>query len=385
MGNLLLTGFYLLFPVLAIYLCYRYNFFNKIGAVVICYIVGITVGNIGILPAEAAAVQEQVSEAAVALALPLLLFSMDIKKWSRLAGKTMLSMALTALAIIIIASGGYFIIRHSTANSWQLAGMAVGVYTGGTPNLAAIKTALDIDSSRFIIVHTYDTVWSALYIIFSITIAQKFFNRFLPPFEKTEISPEEAGNESETEDIHSYAGMVSKRTLPFLGSAFLISAVIVGVSVTATSLAPEEYSTSLVMLLITTLGIAASLVKKIRNIEKSFQLGMYIIYIFCLVVGSMANYKAVIDIDFTILAYISAAIFGTMFLHMLFCRLLKIDTDTFIITSVSAICSPPFVPVVADALKNREVILSGLTMGIIGYAIGNYLGISVGIILKTWF
>ena len=48
----ILVGFYILFPVLAIWLCFRYEFFNKIGAVFICYLVGITVGNIGIIPGK---------------------------------------------------------------------------------------------------------------------------------------------------------------------------------------------------------------------------------------------------------------------------------------------------------------------------------------------
>ena len=56
----------------------------------------------------------------------------------------------------------------------------------------------------------------------------------------------------------------------------------------------------------------------------------------------------------------------------------------FIITSASAICSPPFVPVVAAALKNRAVIISGLTTGIIGYALGNYLGITMAYVVKSF-
>jgi uncharacterized membrane protein len=70
-------------------------------------------------------------------------------------------------------------------------------------------------------------------------------------------------------------------------------------------------------------------------------------------------------------------------LHGLFCKIFKIDTDTYIITSVSAICSPPFVPVVAGALKNKEIILSGLTTGIIGYAIGNYLGVGLAYVFRA--
>jgi uncharacterized membrane protein len=44
--------------------------------------------------------------------------------------------------------------------------------------------------------------------------------------------------------------------------------------------------------------------------------------------------------------------------------------------------SPPFVPVVAHALKNKYIIISGLIIGIIGYAIGNYLGVLLAYWIK---
>lgn len=50
---------------------------------------------------------------------------------------------------------------------------------------------------------------------------------------------------------------------------------------------------------------------------------------------------------------------------------------TMIITSVSAICSPPFVPAMAAALNNSAVLISGLVTGVVGYAVGNYLGNAV--------
>ena len=136
--------------------------------------------------------------------------------------------------------------------------------------------------------------------------------------------------------------------------------------------------------MITSLGIAASFFSKIRRIEKTYQLGMYFILIFCLVVGSMANIEKLININWLIMSYIAFCIFGTFVLHALFCRIFKIDTDTFIITSISAICSPPFVPVVANALNNKQIILSGLTTGIIGYAVGNYLGITFAYVFRAF-
>jgi hypothetical protein len=83
--------------------------------------------------------------------------------------------------------------------------------------------------------------------------------------------------------------------------------------------------------------------------------------------------------------WVGVVIFGSMTLHLLLAALFRIDTDTVIITSVAAICSPPFVPLVAGALHNREIIVGGLTSGIIGYALGNYLGITCALVLKTVF
>ena len=59
-----------------------------------------------------------------------------------------------------------------------------------------------------------------------------------------------------------------------------------------------------------------------------------------------------------------------------------IQPDEFIITSTALSNSPPFVPVVAAALKNKEVVIPGMIIGVIGYAIGNYLGVAVAYLLK---
>ena len=83
-----------------------------------------------------------------------------------------------------------------------------------------------------------------------------------------------------------------------------------------------------------------------------------------------------------ILLYVTLAVFGSLFIQAVLSKIFKVDTDTMMITSTAFICSPPFVPVVAAALKNREVIVSGLTVGILGYAVGNYLGITIAYLLR---
>ncbi|MCG8616047.1 MAG: DUF819 family protein, partial [Desulfobacterales bacterium] len=160
--------FYLVFPAVIIWACIRYPLLDKIGMIILCYATGLILGNSGILPAGISDIQEQICEATVALSLPLLLFSLDLRQWVHLAGKTILSMGLATLSIILVSATGLLFL--SGADNWKLMGMAVGVYTGGTPNLAAIKTALDVDPERFLTFHTYDIFISLLCVIFFITI-----------------------------------------------------------------------------------------------------------------------------------------------------------------------------------------------------------------------
>ena len=138
-----------------------------------------------------------------------------------------------------------------------------------------------------------------------------------------------------------------------------------------------------VILLITTLGIGASLVPAVNNTPKTFELGMYFILVFSVVVASLVDVTTLGGKTPTLFAYLALVIFGSLALHIILARLLHIDADTVIVTSTALICSPPFVPVVAGALRNREIVVSGLTVGIVGYAIGNYLGYLVAVLLRS--
>jgi uncharacterized membrane protein len=75
------------------------------------------------------------------------------------------------------------------------------------------------------------------------------------------------------------------------------------------------------------------------------------------------------------------AVFISLALHAVFCRVMKVDADSMVISSVAFINSPPFVPMVSAAMKNRNALVTGLAAGIAGYAVGNHFGILLSWIL----
>jgi uncharacterized membrane protein len=276
---------------------------------------------------------------------------------------------------------GFWIFRDTLPEAWKIAGMLTGIYTGGTPNMAAIKTALNVDTEVYLMTHTYEVALGAIYLVFILSIGQRVFLLWLRPFK----SPETGNLKLDTnleEDYESYTGFFQRKIfVPVLG-AFGLSILIFASSYGISRLIPETFATAAIILLITTFGIAFSFVPKIKNIKKTFQTGMYIILIFSLVVSSMADIRQLVNISFDLFWFVALAMFGSHILHALLAKLFRIDADTVIISGSALICSPPFVPVVAGALRNREVILTGLIVGIAGYAIGNYLGVFLAYMLR---
>jgi uncharacterized membrane protein len=420
MKIILLILFYFTFPLIIIFLCKKWPILKKIGSIVLAYGFGLILGSIGILPHgsdayrlalqgraalpetemqtllnsgaisqddsyvnSTASTQDLLVSVIVPLAFPLLLFSLNIKRWLRFAREGIISMILALISVIVIVSSGYFIFKNVVPDSWKVAGMLVGVYTGGTPNLVSLKVALGVDPNLFVMTSTYDMIVGAITLIFFITVGPGIFRAFLPPFKHTGGSGVTDEIIEEAESFEDFSGMFRKgRILPLLealGLALLIFIASFGISL----LLPKISQMVVVILSITTLGIMASLINRINKIEKTFQLGMYFILVFSFAVASMADLSVVFSIGFLgLFAYISYAYFGTLILHILLSKIFRVNADDFLITTTAFVFSPPFVPVVAGALKNKDVIITGITVGIIGYVIGNYLGVGLGYFLK---
>jgi uncharacterized membrane protein len=416
----LLVLFYVTFPLVIIMMCKKWSFMKRLGSIVLAYFFGLLLGNIGLLPSGSdeyrlelqgraamprpevellisqgtvqaddlyvntiASLQDMVLTLIVPLAIPLLLFSLNIRRWLRFAGKGFLSMVLAFVSVIVIIFTGFLIFRNLVPDAWKISGMLIGVYTGGTPNLAAIKTALEVDPSLFIMTHTYDMIIGAITIIFFITIGSQVFGLVLPKFKKETGDELVDGVVEEVEDLDDFSGMLSKGRLPKLLMALGFSLVIFALAAGVSFLIPSVPQMVVVILGITTFGIAASLIGWVNRIEKTFQLGMFLILVFSLVVASMADLSVIFSIKYiNLFLFITYAYFGSMLLHLLLSVIFKVDTDNYLITTTALIYSPPFVPVVAAALKNKDVIITGLTVGIIGYVIGNYLGVAMGFFLK---
>jgi uncharacterized membrane protein len=346
-----------------------------VGPVVVCYAVGILLGNTPGLALQTK-VSLSVSEAAVPLAIPLLLFSTDVPRWARLARSTLLSFVLACVSAMVGASVVGLAVADRSDEWWKMSGMLVGVYTGGTANMNAVGLALKVREETFILLNTADIVVCSAYLLFLVTVAQRVVQSFLPRF------PNPTGwDEGGTEEAQQ-GSLLTWERIRGMALSFLLAAAIAGVSVGASKAVLGGIEAPAVLLLITTLALVASFRPEVRHLPGSAALGDYALLVFCVAVGTLANARQLQETGLFVFGFCAAVVALSVGLHFALAALFRIDADTVLITSTATIFGPAFIGPVARALRNRELVVSGLTTGLMGFAVGTYLGLAVAWLLR---
>ncbi len=351
----------------------RFKAAKVLGPVVLCYGAGILFGNIG-LPLNTQ-VSIEMSSAAVPLAIPLLLFSSEVKKWLSLARPLLISFALACFSAVASAAAIGWVFKGRTDEWWKIAGMLVGVYVGGTANMTAIGIALDVKKETFLLVSSSDLVTGGVYLLLLLSIGQRVALFFLKPFVPTDGAAEHV-------EVPAGDGFNRKNVKPLL-IAFGLAVAIVGVSVGLSFLVLKRLDTPFVLVALTTGGILASLSPKVRALAGAYDLGEYSLFVFCFSVGSMADVSQLAGSSPVIFLLVLATMCLAVVMHVGLSRAFGIDADTTIICNTATIFGPAFIGPVASALKNRQLVGPGLTLGLAGIALGTYFGLFTAYALKS--
>jgi uncharacterized membrane protein len=360
-------------PLLWIKLVNRFHIENWLSPVVLSYATGIVVANFDLIPFDDS-FSATVSEVTILLAIPLLLFSTDIRGWIKHAKTTILSFTISVLSGIVASIVMALLFRTSVDQSWIISGMLVGVYTGGTPNMNAIGMALEANQETLVLLNAADIICGGIYLIFLTSVAHRLYLKFLPPFKKSQNN-----SQIESEDRFPAKGITLKGFLEASGLTILIIGASVGISWLVFSALDNV---AFILLLLTTFSVFASLSPVIRKIKGTFEMGEYLLLMFCVAIGMMADFTKLAAEGGMIVGFTALVLSTTIILHLIFSKLFKIDADTVLITSTAAIYGPVFIGQVASVIKNRSLVFSGMATGLIGFAIGNYLGIAVAYFVR---
>jgi len=116
----------------------------------------------------------------------------------------------------------------------------------------------------------------------------------------------------------------------------------------------------------------------------SFTLGEYLLLVFALSLSIQGKWSDITRGSNILFIITAVSMYSSIGLNLILSKLFGIDRDTFLISSTSAIYGPPFVTQIASVIKNKYLLMPGILAGLLGYALGNYIGLAVYYLLVTF-
>lgn len=380
---ILLLLIFCLTPAGVLWLCRRVTLLGKIGPIMVLYGLGMLIGNLPFTPEQIKPLQDLIPNVMVPLAIPMMLFGCSFtRKEVRLQVKICVSGFLSVVVAVVL---GYLLFGRNVEQGAQIGGIMSGMYTGGMVNAAALQAIFRINSENYILMSSYDIIISFLYLVFLLGVGIPLFRRLYGE-RRREISlsdQQEIERQIEKNKENPYRKLLTREGAKQLGKIVALTLAIVAVSGGVALLMNEGWFMVVFILLITTLGVIASFFPAVRKMDLSYDVGMYLIYIFSITIASMADFSNLqMEGGLNLMLYVIMAVFVSLAVHALFCRLMRVDADSMISSSVAFINSPPFVPMASAAMRNKNALVTGLGAGIVGYALGNHFGVLMAKLLS---
>ena len=104
----------------------------------------------------------------IPLSIPLMLLACNLSGWS--TGKALKAGLCGFTAVVIVTVAGFFLFRGNSdpRQFAQVCAVAIGIYTGGIPNMGAIARGVGMDPDTYLYITSYDLIVTGLYLVFVI-------------------------------------------------------------------------------------------------------------------------------------------------------------------------------------------------------------------------
>jgi uncharacterized membrane protein len=359
--------------VLAEWLAKR-RFFKSMGAALIVIITTAITANAGLIPSSSA--QVPVYDGIFTYLAPLSIFFLMLKanlRSLRKAGGAMVSLFLTGSVgtiLGVVLSMKLFDAEHTIGSlHYAIAGMFTGTYIGGSVNFNAVALHYGVskDGTLFAAATAADNIITALWMVATLLVPQ-LLNRYYPRKKQQSTASETELNEhlNDNESVNP------------MDVALLLGLGIF--SIYLSQLVASTFKGVPAVLVQTTFALTLAQFPAVNRLPGTRMLGLFCVYLFLAVIGAYCDIPALIHdgrLAFTLLGIITVLVLIHATVVFGIGALLKQDWDMLGIASQANIGGASSALALARSLNRTDLQLPAVLVGVLGNAIGTYLGIWV--------
>ena len=351
----------------------------KLGATLLAIALGGVLSNLGLVP-PASPVYPAITGTVTDLAIVWLLLAVNLADLRKAGGTMLLAFGIAAAGTAVGAFAGAFLFGDAIGEeTWKLAGSLAGTYSGGSLNFTAVSRAVDMSDALFVGATAADNVVTGLWLAACLVLPRwigRYYAVAAPPEAIAPDSPAKQPARTSLppadESAHPlFAGAsISTQQLAVLVAAgFGIVIASRGIAAFTPGINP--------VLWLTTLALATGHLMPSRAQQGALQLGNLALLFFFVVIGIYSRVSEVLAVGVQVL--FNALFVVTVHGVLLFVagRFLRLDIGTLCVASQASVGGPGSALAVAVAGGWRSLILPGILVGLLGYAVGTYVGMGI--------
>ena len=322
--------------------------------------------NTGFLPGDSYAYDFLMSSG-VSAGIVLILLGVDISS-IRKAGPEMLkafgigaigsAVGSTVMALLLYSSIG--------EETWKLAGQFTGTYVGGGMNFAALGAALGTSSDLYSAAVAADVSVTAFWLIICLAV---------PAILGRKAAVQSVAKKVDDSYTLEQALYRSEHPINIIHIAALLSITFGSLWLAALLANWLEFLPQILWL--TTIVLLLAQIPAIKKLLGSAMMGNFMLLLFLASNGANSVIARIVEVGPAVFYYAvgTIAIHGTIIFGV--GSLLKIDAGTLAIASQANVGGSSSAMALASARGYGDRILPGVAVGLLGYAVGNYLGLGV--------
>ena len=379
--------------------------FRALGSVLVAILLAMALSNAGVLP-DRSPIYEFLASTGVSVAIVLILLTVDLRSVFSAGPQMLIAFLIGAFGTTLGAASAALLLRDAVGpETYKLAGQKTGTYMGGGVNFAALGEYFETSSDMFSAAVAADVAITAIWLIACLSIplllSSGVNDRGEDRPDRNEVASEVTGELSDStlvlepdleevgrvvgvrgisadlkESLHSTVHAVS------LVEAATLVTLAVGLVWFAGMLA-AAWSVPAVLLL-TTLVLLVAQIPAVKELSGSAMWGNYLLHLFLAANGAQSVIANIFEIGPAVFYFAAATVAVHGIIIFGIGRLAHIDAPTLAVASQANIGGPASAMALAGARGYSNLLLPGIAVGLLGYAIGNYTGAAIGTVIRSY-
>ncbi|MBU3877146.1 DUF819 family protein [Faecalicatena sp. AGMB00832] len=379
---------------LAIWLEQTYNWASKLSGCILVLLVTLVLSNLKVIP-ESAPAYDFVGAYLVPLAIPLLLFTANLKTIAKDSGRLLILFLLSAVGTMIGSVIAYFVMNRFIDHIGVFLAMITGSYIGGGVNFVAMAENYNASGTMVSTANVADALTMMFFFFALMTIpSMKFFQkRFRHPLVEEQ---ERLKNESKGEQKTNAAAYWSAKdiSLKDIALAIGVSTCVVGVAEPISGFFGRVIPTSnfgwnflngllgskYLIITVITVALATLMPKFISSIHGAQEVGTYFIYLFFATMSAPVSIRLLVNDAPKFFVCCFIIVFTNIGVTLLATKVFKYGIEEAMVCSNANVGGATTAAALAVAKGWGSLVVPAILVGTLGNVIGNIGGILIGTI-----